>query len=704
MGVGTYLAGVGYGLATWGAAVGTGVVVARRRLPAHSGAPLWLAGALVALLTLIGAHLLPGAVGLLSRRSVVFTALAAATATFFLVPGCERPGRSTSPEPISRADTPSAAMAGLAVALVTVVITAAFLRLATDAPTHVDALSFGLPGVAEWIRTGSLLDAGAFLPLFQVRTYPNTGDVFYLATILPFRNDAFLRFATLPLLGMTGLAVYALAREMRAPRPTAVLLGTCIVAVPSVTQPALDNLKPDVFMYATFAAGLLFLARHARTGLRTDLLLAGAGLGLAFGSRWYGISSAVVVIGLWVAAALLARRPLAAVVRHAAVLSATVLTVGGFWLLRNALLTGNPIYPAKITPFGVPLFDAPPDPITENLGLSIAERLGEPGLFTNTVWPGLSHGLSLPGLVLAVGAAAGFAMAAPGLRRARAGLALRPLALATCALVLAGVYAITPASAQGFPGFPLPGIVGETARWVVPALLAAAGAAAWALARAGRWRVAGEAALLVASVVGVGAAYDDRPADIVVVGALLAALCGVGLLARRSRALTGLGTHKPLILAVTALATVAVVAAGQLDQRRYNEKRFFGVSPVSDWILANAPSGHAVGFAGGWQSGFVPIYPAFGPAYGNSVRYAGPVREGQVREYLTSQDFRGALARDGYDLLVVGRVARPNLKRVEPLRVLDDPVEARWARAAGFTEVTRDGQFVLLRRGSSPGR
>ncbi len=554
MGLGTYLVGVGFALATWGPALFVGVTVVRRRLRGYTGATAVLAGALLALLALIGAHLVPGALGILSRESVAVTALLGAAAVFFLVPPAARPGGSAAPDPAAGNTAPSVALAALAVAIVGVVTVAAFLRLATDAPTHVDALSFGLPGVAEWIRTGSLFDAGAFFPLFQVRTYPNTGDVLYLATILPFGNDAFLRFATLPLLAVTGIAVYALARELRAPAATAALLGAAVIAVPSVTQPALDNIKPDVFMYATFAAGLTFLVRHARTGLRVDLLLAGAGIGLAFGSRWYGISSAVVVVGIWILAALAARRPLGRVAREGALLSATILAVGGFWFVRNAVLTGNPLYPVKFTPFGL---DAPPDPITENLGFSIADRLGEAGLFTDHVLPGLRERLSLPALLLAAGALAALVMGLGRLRRRAPGLPLRPVALAVCALVLAGVYAITPASAQGFPGAPLPGIVGETARWAVPALLAAAGATAWALAEAGRWRLLGEAGLLVAAAVGIGAAYDDRPGDILAVAVVLAAICAAAVLVRRSRRLRQ-GLRRGPALALAGVAVVVV--------------------------------------------------------------------------------------------------------------------------------------------------
>src|SRR5207302_1021114 len=115
--------------------------------------------------------------------------------------------------------------------------------------------------------------------------------------------------------------------------------------------------------------------------------------------------------------------------------------------------------------------------------------------------------------------------------------------------------------------------------------------------------------------------------------------------------------------AVAAAAVLALLLAGQLDQRRYNDRRFVGVSAVSDWIRANAPAGHDVGFAGGWQAGYVPIYSAFGPSYGNDVGYVASTADGPVRRYQRPSSFRRALRVGGYDLLVVGLTAFPKLDR-----------------------------------------
>nr|MBA2792472.1 glycosyltransferase family 39 protein [Thermoleophilaceae bacterium] len=376
MPVGDYLIGIGFAIVVWGGAAAVAEVVVRRRLPDLRGTPRLLASVLLGLATLIAAHLLPGTVGLLSREAVALVLMAAALAAWRLVP------RLVLPPEAPRAEVPASdgrlarVMAGLAIGAVGVLAIAFLARLVPDPPDHVDALSFGLPGIAEWIRTGSLLEVGAFFPLFEVRTYPNNGDVVYLAAVLPFGNDSFVRFPAVPLLALTGLAVYAIGRELNASFAPAALAAALVLAVPTVGEPALEHIKPDVFMYATFAAGLLFLLRHGRTGAGADLLLAGTGLGLAFGARWYGISSVIAVVFVWALATLLARRGVGQVARQSAGLAGVILAAGGYWLVRNALLTGNPVYPVDVSPFGITIFGAPPNVFAEGLGASLVDRIG----------------------------------------------------------------------------------------------------------------------------------------------------------------------------------------------------------------------------------------------------------------------------------------------------------------------------------------
>src|SRR5207302_8549581 len=202
-----------------------------------------------------------------------------------------------------------------------------------------------VPGVARWIQLGSMWQIDQFVPLLAHGDYPNTGDVVLLSAVLPFHDDFLLRLVFVPFLALTGVAVYALARELRAPAATAALFAAVAVALPNVSVDATVNTLPDTVFLFSFVGGVLFLPRHQRTGRTSELVLAGISLGLGFGTKWFGVSSVVATLVVWAGATLLAGRRAAAVARQGAALVGLIAATGGVWLLRNLLESGNPVFP-----------------------------------------------------------------------------------------------------------------------------------------------------------------------------------------------------------------------------------------------------------------------------------------------------------------------------------------------------------------------
>src|SRR5258707_11565859 len=76
MSAGAYVGGVVWFAAIWGASLAAAAIVHRRRLGHLRGAPAVLAYALLATLALIAAHVVPAALTVLGRGSVLATAVA----------------------------------------------------------------------------------------------------------------------------------------------------------------------------------------------------------------------------------------------------------------------------------------------------------------------------------------------------------------------------------------------------------------------------------------------------------------------------------------------------------------------------------------------------------------------------------------------------------------------------------------------------
>jgi hypothetical protein len=684
-----YLTGLAFFAITGGAAVATALLVTGRRLPQLTGAPRALAVGLIATAALIAVSLFPGLVGVLSRLTTLATALLllAAASRLPRVAGEPEP----QPEPSAGSGPLSWAIAGLAGGLVAVCTGVRAWKDSALPSTDIDTLTFHLPNVAGWIESGSFWRLDQFNPLLANGDYPNNGDVVFLALVQAFENDAFVRLLNLPWLALAALSVYAIARELRAPRATSVLLGAVFASLPVVTLAVHDGAKTDPILMAAFGTGCLFLLRHFRNGRTSELVLAGLALGIAFGTKWYGISTVVVVLAVWVASSLLARRSLGLVAQQGAALAALVAAGGGFWLVRNLVESGNPLFPVKVQVLGATIFDAPRDFIRECSGFRLVDYLGSPGIWSDYVRPAFEENYALPGLLLLVGFLATVALAGLAWRRGERRAAGAVLAVTAGALLVALAYGVTPYSAFGPEDQPI--LVGANARWLTPGLLLAAVASAWAIGRAGRLRPLAELLALVAVVDGARRGFGVSRTEVLAVGAAAAAAaaCGYALFAltrplpRRARVAAW--------AAMGALLAGVLVAAGHERQRDFNEGRYMGADPTIDRMLEIAPEGHRIGLAGVWgtRPAISPVWPAFGPRLGNHVGFVGEFVDGLLREYETREEWAAALRGGRYDLLLVGRGGYGRACRVPGEETDDDA----WARAEGLVPVARSESLTL---------
>lgn len=675
-----FIDGLGLLALTTGSALIFAAVVMRRKLPELGGLPGALALALLAVAGFVLVNMLPGVVGLLSKAGVAACAVLLLIGTAMIPRRRREAGREVAafpPGPPS--GRLSWVLASAAVGAYVVYAIGYAVDHGTIATQHVDMTTFHLPNVARWIQRGTFWQLDEFVPYRSFGTYPNTSDVVTLGAILPFRNDFLVRFVNYPFLAITGLATYALGRELRAPAATSALLAAALLATPAVTLFALQGLA-DTLMLATFATGLLFLIRHRRTVLKSDLLLAGLGLGISFGTKWYAPAAVLAAIAVWAGASLLERKPVRTVVLQVSTLAGMVAVLGGFWLLRNLVETGNPVFPLQVKLGGLTLFDAPRDVNRDLIGFALSDYVGTPGVWRSIIWPTYLYALGWISVALWAALPVGFGLALARLRGAkdRNSGAQNVVLAVLIAAAIAIVFVFTPYTAMGFEGQPVIGWV--TSRYIVPALVIAVAVAGWAVGRLGRVRPILEVLVLVGFVDAL------RRNDSVAIGALAAGLAVVavvvGLVAWQRSA--GFPRLRPAALAF-GLACFALVVAGALDveQRRFNDHRYSEADSASRWVSANAPADANIGVVG---EGFV-VYPMFGPRLRNHVQYVGPIVDGMLRAYTRPRQLEAAVRKGGYDYILVQDqpiVVRQLAQRQE-----------RWLRSAGWTLVVSGKQYVV---------
>lgn len=664
-----------------GASLAAATLIVRRRMADLAGASRVVACGLLACVLVVAVHVVPLALGVLSRPTVLATALLVIVAAG-RIPR-RAPANTDAPEVPGSPTLARLAAGAAACGLLAYVL--AFLADHGSTPIgDLDALVFHLPQSGRWIQSGSLWQIDTLSPGWAFGNYPNHGDVLQLAVMLPFRNDAFVRFVSLPMAGLTVAAIYAAGVELRAHRAAALAAAVVVVALPTFAVIVVDHGMTDPAGLMGFSAGVLFGLRHARTGARSDLVLAALGLGFMLGTKWYGLSSGALLVGVWAVARLIARHPWRTVAADTTLGGAAMLAVGGIWLLRNLVLSGNPFFPLAIGPFR-----APPDPIREQLGFSLLHYLTDPGVWRDTIAGQLLRSFGLAGAMLAAAAVAGIVIA---WRRDR-----RVAVLGASAVALLVLYAATPYSALGPEGDP--SLAAAAARYALPAMAAAAPVLAWLATRV-RW--AGTAfgvfaVLLVADAIrrypafaggGNFAGREARTLAAVVVVSLVVAVAV--LVARRAPWNRIPGGRRPT--ATAALVTLAaglLVGAGQLHQRALNDERYGPIDTAFAWINENAGADRRIGVAGiAANTGYPAVWPVFGARIDNEVEYIGPFVRERLERHTTEGGYRTAVREGRFDLVIVG---------MSPGRDGTVP-ELEWTRAEGYSKVLRSKRVTILQR------
>jgi hypothetical protein len=365
--------------------------------------------------------------------------------------------------------------------------------------------------------------------------------------------------------------------------------------------------------------------------------------------------------------------------RETGVLALLVLAVGGLWLVRNLVMLGDPLFPARVAPLGITLFEGASGGWYDRVGHSIADYRGDWGVLRHSIAPQLWNSFSWAGALLAGALPLAGALA---LRRRRADPAAPAvLAVAACGLVVLALYPALPYTALGEAG--RPELVGASARYVTFAFLLGAVAAAWACGRVPRAAAVCQALALGAlvsaasdyAVFGSDPRYDvvglrSLTAGAAVAACLVAAAWAAVRVARRR--------HAAAVLVTILVAGAAVVAVDR-QSTRYLETRYRGVDPTYDHVIDQAPHGARIALAGEpSRTDDSPQLVMYGPRYGNRVSFLGRSDRGLLQRAVDRDGFTRRLA--GFDLLLVGGPTR----------------ELSWARAAGWTPVAEGDELTLL--------
>jgi predicted membrane channel-forming protein YqfA (hemolysin III family) len=671
---GSYLLGAAQ-LAVLAAATGYAAWLLRARLlPGWRGAPARLVEVTVAvgLVTVVSEVL--GTFGLLYVGTLIL-AMAAVALVARLLPQGHGGGQT------ARGVDPGVLASLVAIAVIAIVVFdwAVTAKHALDTGIfNFDSLWYHMPFSADIARSHSTTGMHHIETVFVNWFYPQNSELLHAVGILAIGRDTLSLFINFGWLAVSFLAAYCVGRPYGRGVPTtivaAILIGchTLVVREPGAA-------KNDLMAAALLLAGIAILieAWNAQEEDRRALYgwpLAAAGLavGLAAGTRLtiFAFAAALSVVVLVLA-------PVGKRWRAAGWWFLSGLVGGGYWYLRNLLVSGSPI--PEVTKLG-PISPPHPERLQEGRpGFSISHYLTDTGVWRHYFAPGVHDAFGTLWPLILVGAVAACLLAI------FSGRDRLIRWLGGCALFALVAYLFTPLGAAGAEGAPVGFAI--NIRYVIPALLAALVLLPLPRFLDGEKRQWGLIAALTLVYL-----ITDRPDDGLHDKARLFALAFVIVfvavpaliwLARRD------GLPGRLVAASLVALAIAAVALGYPVQRHYLNHRFANLTadtsiPGMDlddaYRWARGVRDSRIGLAG-TTAGFAG-YGFYGPDLSNEVIYLGePGPHGAFNAIPTCQGFREAVNAADLDYLVTS----PFLNFIHPGDPVPSP-EARWLRGAGGVE------------------
>lgn len=575
-----------------------------------------------------------------------------------LLPRPETQGAETGPAPaapgaagLQRAYTALLISAALAIALLGL-HDLIRLRLAPAGPYGFDDLSYHLSAVATWIRYGDLRMIRFSMGDPSTPFYPVLGELASWVLIAPFRDsDVAARWTQLPFALFSFLAVAAIARRLGLSRRNSAFAAIAYAGIyhvfPILAFGAGNDHSTSFFTLAGIDSALAF-ARRPRAGTAAAT---GAALGLLLATKYIGLLFAPVVLAFMALAvwaeqrSVDAERPARGKLAGLAVLLLAAMAVaGGYTYLRNAVTTGNPIFPAPVQILGIEIFPGWGGILASDKDVSPESEID--------VWPFLTRRTKLFGSYFPFTLLPG-AVLAPlwALRRRRW--------LAALTFSLPAVF---------FLQFLFLMSDHRDIRYFLPAIALAAVAFAWLLAEIGPRAYPLQVLLLawitwrtVRSFAGGGWREAAVTLALFGLGALLEAGRRRWQARERALPLHSWPWRLAAVAAAVAMAVILVGILGKLTGIYQDTKLAHTPAPLALERLAG-PDGARVAYAGMNQP-----YLFFGSRFQNAVEIVPRNRELDARYYSWGSElgdpymvtsyrrWRGALRRLGISLVVIVR-------------------------------------------------
>ena len=229
-----------------------------------------------------------------------------------------------------------------------------------------DSLRYHIPNAAEILYSGSIRGLPFAQPGDGSAASPGNGSLLLLAVMLALHTDALVGVVGLCCAGLLIAVVAMLCRELGQSAWVGAGCGLIIVTTWAFFGTQIASAYDDVVGLLGLVTGITFGLRYARTAQLRWLVIAGAGIGLALGTKGVDMLPGLAVAASVALLARLWRRP-----GPSAVFVAACLSISLVWWVRDWVVTGNPLFPETIALGRTVIFPGVGGPSPQGAGTSV---------------------------------------------------------------------------------------------------------------------------------------------------------------------------------------------------------------------------------------------------------------------------------------------------------------------------------------------
>lgn len=230
-----------------------------------------------------------------------------------------------------------------------------FFNALYQIPLDYDNVSYHLPFVVEWYKTGDLFSIYYSAFAGPVGYYPSNFELLDLWVMLPFGNDILVNLLNFPIFLLFIVAVYAVSRNFSISKSLSFLTAAVFLYMP-VTLQQMGIPLVDLFFVLVFVISLYFFQEYLKSRSLSDLFLFALSGGIFIGTKYLGLPylSPLLLVSIF---CIFRTKSFKKIFGGFFWVIVAFLLGGGFWYIRNWVNIENPLFPTEVNLFGTQIFE-----------------------------------------------------------------------------------------------------------------------------------------------------------------------------------------------------------------------------------------------------------------------------------------------------------------------------------------------------------